>query len=220
MASLVDAAAGFLTGDGHRVVARALAGHGLPAHLADDLVQEALIRAHRAEERGDDVGNVEAFTTVLVQRAARDLLRGIRRRPEGHTVAEPIDDLDTDGLATRLGSDLPESVVVGADVATELRRRVAGALSTSPRPAAGALATLAIVLDGAGPADDCPVPKAGAGDDEALAWAGLFYAGRHECFPPAGVADDAATRKRRSRAVQQQRQVLHDAFAPVDEGDD
>lgn len=212
MDSLVDLAAGFLAGPGHRVVARALAGHGLPAHLADDLQQEALIRVLRAEQRGDDVGNVEAFTTVLVQRAARDLLRGIRRRPEGHAVPEPIDDLDADVRTARLDADLPEAEVVGAEVAVALRRHVAAALVGSPRPAAGALAVLAIVLDGAGPAADCPAPRAGAGDDEALAWAGLFYAGRRECFPAAGAVDDQATRKRRSRAVQDQRRVLHDAF--------
>jgi hypothetical protein len=82
---------------------------------------------------------------------------------------------------------------------------------------------LAIALDGAGPADDCPTPKAGAGDGEALAWAGLFYAGRRECFPAAGAADDPATRKRRSRAVQDQRRILHDAVgaeAAVDDEDD
>ena len=217
MASLVDAAAGFLTGDGHRVVARALAGHGLPAHLADDLVQEALLRAHRAEQRGDVVANVDAFTTTLVQRAARDLLRGIRRRPEGHAAAAPIDELEGDPVVGRLGADLPEAAAMGAAAAVELRRRVAGALVGQPRPAAGALAVLAIVLDGAGPADDCPAPRAGAGDDEALAWAGLFYAGRRECFPAPGEGDDAATRKRRSRAVQDQRRVLHDA---VTGGDD
>jgi DNA-directed RNA polymerase specialized sigma24 family protein len=217
MAALVDAAAGFLTGDGHRVVVRALDGHGLPAHLADDLVQEALIRAHRAEQRGEAVANVEAFTTVLVQRAARDLLRGIRRRPEGHTVAEPIDDLEGEVPGPLLGTDLPEEAVVDAAAGAELRRRVASALVGAPRPAAGALAVLAIVLDGAGPADDCPVPKAGAGDDEALAWAGLFYAGRLECFPADGEADDAATRKRRSRAVHDQRRVLQDA-ADRDDG--
>lgn len=210
MAALVDAAAGFLTGDGNRVVARALAGHGLPGHLADDLVQEALIRVDRAEQRGEQVVNVEAFTTVLVQRAARDLLRGIRRRPEGHTVAGAVDDLDGEALA--IGTDLPEAAVVDAAAAAELRRRVGAALGGAPRPAAGALAVLAIVLDGAGPADDCPAPKAGAGDDEALAWAGLFYAGRRECFPVGGEADDAATRKRRSRAVDDQRRVLRDAL--------
>jgi hypothetical protein len=154
---------------------------------------------------------------VLVQRAARDLLRGVRRRPEGHAADEAVDDLDPEVLGPTLGRDLPEAAAVGAGVAAELRRRVAAALIGSPRAAAGALAVLAIVLDGAGAADDCPTPKAGAGDDEAVAWAGLFYAGRRECFPPPGAPDDAATRKRRSRAVQDQRRVLHDAF---DHGDD
>lgn len=218
MAHLLDAAAAFLAGPGHRVAARAVAGLGLPAHLADDVAQEALLRVVRAEARGDEVGNVEAFTTVLVQGAAKDLLRGIRRRPEGHAVDDPVDALGPDVLTPQRRDDLPEAAVVAAEAAAVLRRRVAAALTASPRPASGALAVLAIVVDGAGPAGDCPVPKAGAGDDEAIAWAGLFYAGRRECFPLAGQPDDAATRKRRSRAVQDQRRILRAAFAG--DGDD
>jgi DNA-directed RNA polymerase specialized sigma24 family protein len=208
----VAAAAAFLAGPGRRVAARAVAGLGLPPHLAEDVAQEALLRLHRAEQRGEDVANVEAFTTVLVQRSARDLLRGVRRRPEGHAVVPPIDDVAGEALVGGLERDLPEAAIIGAEVATGWRRRVVASLDEAPRPAAGALAVLAILLDGAGPADDCPVPKAGAGDDEAIAWAGLFYAGRRECFPPPGQADDPATRKRRSRAVQDQRRVLHDAL--------
>lgn len=207
MATPLESAAAFLAGPGHRVAARALARHGLPVHLADDVVQEALLRLVRALDRGEQVGNLEAFATRLAQRAAQDLARGERRRPEGHAVAEPVEEVGA--VATLAAADdLPEAAVLGAAARAALRSRVVAALAATPRPAAGALAVLAILLDGAGPATDCPAPKAGAGDAEAVQWAGLFYAGRRGCFPADGAPDDPATRKRRSRAVAEQRAVL------------
>lgn len=216
MGSLVDDAAGFLAGPGHALARRALASHGLPAHLVDDVVQDALVRALRAEQRGDDVRNIEAFTTVLVQRSVRDLLRGIRRRPEGHVVEPPPTGDGIEPFAPVLADDRPEAEVVAAAQASALRRQLGRMLDGAARPAAGALAVLAVAVDGAEPADDCPAPVAGAGPDEALAWAGLFYAGRVECFPTAGGVDDAATRQRRSRAVRDQRRVLLEAMVEVD----
>lgn len=205
MGALVDAAAGFLGGPGHGLARRALLGLGLPADLAEDLVQETLLRALRVEQRGEEIANAEAFTTVLLQRAARDLVRGIRRRPEGHVVdEEPVDLVGGDG------ADAP--VLDGLQTAA-VREVLARRLTAVPRAAAGALAVVAVVVDGAEPAEDCPSPLAGAGEQEAVAWAGLFYSGRLDCFARPGARDDDATRKRRSRAVQEQRQVLREAVA-------
>src|SRR5688500_3874482 len=123
--STVDAAAAFLAGPGRRVAARAVAGLGLPAHRAAAVAQEALRRVVRAAARGVAVPHLEAFTTVLVQRAAKDLLRGVRRRPEGHAAADPLEDLGPAVLGGRLDDDLPDAAVVSAEGADELRRRVA-----------------------------------------------------------------------------------------------
>jgi hypothetical protein len=203
--ALVDGAAGFLGGPGHGLARRTLSALGLPADLDDDLVQEALIRALRAEERGVHVDNIEAFTTVVLQRAARDLSRGLRRRPEGHLVhEEPLDGPSVD--------DHPDAVVLDALDRDEVRERLGRELAGRARAVAGALAVFAVAVDGARPAADCPAPKAGAGEQEVLAWAGLFYGGRRDCFPRPGEADDDAIRKRRSRAVQEQRRALHDAL--------
>src|SRR6186713_2894412 len=97
MGSLPERAAAFLAGDGHRVVQRHLRAHGLPITYAEDLVQETLVRCLTAEARGIDPEQLEAFVSELVRRSARDLLRGLRRRPEGHLATDaPADDLADD----------------------------------------------------------------------------------------------------------------------------
>src|SRR5688500_3771585 len=98
MGELVAAAAAFLADRGRNVAARELARLGLPKDLVDDLVQEVLLRAHRAELRGDVIDNVAAFVTAIAHRAAVDLIRGVRRRPEGHLIpagpdGDPLDTL-------------------------------------------------------------------------------------------------------------------------------
>lgn len=205
MGALVAAAAAFLADRGRNVPARALVRVGLPKDLADDLVQEVLIRAYRAELRGDVVDNIEAFVTTLVHRAAVDLIRGVRRRPEGHPPEHRPDDEPIDTLADAVLTDLE---AIAGLLGVELRQRLGSQLADHPVAAAGALVVLAIAVDGAAPADDCPAPAGGAGDDEAAVWAGLFYAGERRCFPGPRTPEDAAMRQRRSRAVRRQRALL------------
>jgi DNA-directed RNA polymerase specialized sigma24 family protein len=209
---IVEAAATFLVGDGVRVARSALRRLGLPKDLLEDLTQEVLVRALRAEQRGDEVDNIEAFTVTLIQRAARDIIRGHLRRPEGHQADTPIEEaLDGKGQP---GPSVETEVVTRAHAA-ELRRLLAQELAAAPRQAAGALVVLAIAVDGATPADDVPVPKAGVAADEAVAWAGLFYAGLRDCFAGPHQPEDAAMRKRRSRALQSQRRLLQDLAATL-----
>lgn len=216
----MEAAATFLVGDGAKVARSALRRFGLPKDLFDDLTQEVLVRAFRAEQRGEEVDNVEAFTVTLIQRAARDIIRGHLRRPEGHQADAPIDAAgDGKGQHT---PGIDTDVVARAHVA-ELRRLLAQELAASPRQAAGALVVLAIAVEGASPADDVPVPKGGVAADEAVAWAGVFYAGLRDCFASPHQPEDAAMRKRRSRALHHQRRLLQElatTLATITDDDD
>ena len=48
---------------------------------AEDVVQEALLRVHRALESGEDIASPRAFTATVTTRLAMDELRSARRAP-------------------------------------------------------------------------------------------------------------------------------------------
>jgi hypothetical protein len=168
--------------------------------LLDDLAQETLRRMLVAEGRGTEIDSVEAFVNVLAQRAAIDLLRRAVRDPISIEDVERRDWVD-DGHEI----EAVDAVLVGIAVRGAVARRV----GSVPARAAAALAYLAAMVDGAVVADDCPQPGKGAGPTESAEWAGLWYAGRDDCFADGG----AAVRKRRSRAVADLRELLVDAAA-------
>jgi DNA-directed RNA polymerase specialized sigma24 family protein len=207
------------SGRGSAFARRAVKRQGLPDHLLEDLTQEVLLRAHRADQRGDVAENVEAFTVTLVQRVAVDMIRGHLRRPEGAFELEPIDEVMDPGDHGK-AADETVAAVVGRERAAEVRRVLARLLAHTPAAAAGALAVVAISVDSAAPAADVPVPKGGVDGNEAIAWAGVFYGGGRDCFPGPDVQEDAAMRKRRSRALERQRTALREAaLAMVDDTD-
>ena len=60
---------------------------------ADDVVQEALLRLHRALEAGEQIANLRAFLATVTTRLAIDELRSARARREeyvGGWLPEPI----------------------------------------------------------------------------------------------------------------------------------
>ena len=201
--------------DGKQMVKQRLSTYRMPLNLRDDLVQETMIRVLRAEARAVEPDNPEAFVTTLFQRAAQDLLRGRLRRPEGHLAAPPDreggwefadDDVD-------LGELFPEAERLAelGDRVEATRSRLADRLGVKAHPAAGALAVLAIVHGDATPAADCPEPVGGVAAEEGVWWAGVFYGGPDGCFTTDGSAEDAALRKRRSRALQATKAVMKEA---------
>jgi DNA-directed RNA polymerase specialized sigma24 family protein len=216
--SLVKEASAFVEGRGRKVVLRQLRAHSLPSHLFDDLVQEALLAALVAERQGVEPDSVPAFVSRLVQRRARDMLRGRRRRPEGHQAAgHPEDDAWAAPIDTLKAPDRPEDEAVSngelaqmGPVVEGIRRDLRAHLGHHPTRAAGALVVLAIVHGDALPAPDCPTPAGGVAQSEAASWAGLFYGGPARCFPTADDPEDAAMRKRRSRALLQLKDLLRD----------
>ena len=213
---LYERAATYLQGaDGRRMVAGRLDRYRLPAGLLDDVVQDTMIRVWRADERGDAPDNVEAFVTTLAQRAARDLLRGLLRRPEGHLAAasehqEGWEFADDEGdPVERLA--VAERLSELGDRVDQTRVRLAESLSVKPHPAAAALAVLAIVHGDAEPAADCPKPAGGVAQEEGVWWAGVFYGGPDGCFATDDRSGDVAMRKRRSRALKATKNAVSEA---------
>ncbi len=223
--SLLEEASAFLAGPGCKVVRARLISYHLPASLFDDLVQEVLMRALLAERRGDVPVNVDAFVSTLVFRAARDMLRGHLRRPEGHlakAMPEDAGDHHSDPLEDVAAVDHPEDDVITADelarlgaIVDDIRRRLTISLDRNPPRAAGALAVLAVVHGDALPARDCPTPTRGVAQSESVNWAGLFYGGAERCFPTDDDPEDPAMRKRRSRALRHQAGALRAAAAEL-----
>lgn len=72
---------------------------------AEDVVQEAYLRLHRARERGEAIASPKAYLTTIVTRLSLDALRSARRRRE-----------------TYVGPWLPEPLV--ADAAADAERHV------------------------------------------------------------------------------------------------
>jgi hypothetical protein len=203
----VEVAAWLDTAEGRAAARRASDRHGV-AYLLDDLVSDVLYRA--VVHDGAPVANVAAFTTVLLRRAAIDLLRGERRRFVPSRAEPPAEDVAADTAVD------VAATAVHAEVAHIVRRELGRRLGTRPWVGAACLARLAAELDHASISDDAPRPAGGAGEQEAIDWAALWYAGQDDCFPPPGGSDDPATRRRRSRAIVRVRSLLADAASTID----
>lgn len=198
---------------GRAVVHRTLAAQRLPQTLADDLRQEALRRVVVAtSERGTVIDNLEGFVTSALHRAAVDIVRGRVRGPQIVGGRGPVD-LDADGWGWGAAIASPVDVEVDAlafESDASVRRAIHSLLGVDSTAGAAALAYLAIAVDGAPTAPDCPQPQGGASPHEASEWAGLWYAGCDDCFltHEAGAVRQSTLRKRRSRAVERLRDLL------------
>ena len=207
------------SGAGRALIHRILATNRLPRSLADDLAQDALRRVWVTLTSGDGViDSLEGFVTVVLNRAAVDIVRGRVRGPQAIDWQQGVD-LDADGWGWPLEGPSPLDVEADALARTALvsvRRAVHTVLSIDPVSGGAALAYLNVAVDGAPVAPDCPQPGRGATPTDAAEWAALWYAGRRDCFvdaalgapPPADAAASGAVRKRRSRHARRFRDRL------------
>jgi hypothetical protein len=164
----------------------------LPHALADDLAQDVLVAALLAP---GPIEEPAAWATVVAARRAVDLLRARARRPvaELEPWIEPVE-----------ASLAPEDAVVGhLGVADDARRALAGVVPVAVRSAA--LTAVTVAVDGVALPRDCPQPGRGAAAADAPLWAGVWFAGGHDCW---AEPDTPAVRKRRSRAVAAARDAL------------
>jgi len=175
-----------------RAARHALERLRLPTGLADDVVQEAAIRAWRQAATHDDAPeHPEAVARRAIHHAATDLYRRARRR---------VVETDLDDVTDPPGHQPPEMSLPGA-LEDGCRRATQARLARRPWVGAAVLNELTFRLHPDVPIPDgAPAPDAGT-DDHRTSWAALWLAGRTECFPGDGGSDDAATRQRRSRSL-------------------
>ena len=185
---------------GRAMVRRALDHNALSHQIADDVTQEVLRRSLTQLARGTVIDNVEAFATKLAQRASIDVLRRDLRQPRS------FDDIELDEWEYGAVAAVDDGDVEAALMARDVRRALHSKAEPVPARAAAALAYFTVHVEGTPVGDGCPRPGKGAGPDDAAAWAGLYYAGRDDCF-----GSSEKHRKRRSRAVADMHAVLLDA---------
>jgi DNA-directed RNA polymerase specialized sigma24 family protein len=189
--------------DAERGARRELERLRLPASLADDVLQDARLRVWRTgARRSEPPENPVAYAYRALQHAALDLYRRQRRRVAEVALDEPWPGPD----GTRSDVDVPGEFEDGC------RRAAHGALAVRPWAGAAALNLLTFALHPDVPIPpEAPRPDAGTDDQEA-SWAALWLAGKLDCFPAVGSAEDAAMRKRRSRALDDAARHLRRAF--------
>jgi hypothetical protein len=175
--------------------------------FADEVFQHAVDKALRTRQRGvPPPENPAAYGERIMRNAAVDLYRKEKRR-SGDV---PVDDLLPD-------RDDPGKIDVSGELEDTCRRIAHGRIALKPWAMAAVLNELTFLLhaDVAIPAA-APQPRR-PGDEERVAWASLWLAGEHNCFPAAGKDDDEARRQRRSRALkvvaEQLRQTVETALA-------
>jgi DNA-directed RNA polymerase specialized sigma24 family protein len=213
---------------GRAAVHRILEIQRLPRTLADDLGQEALRRVADASERGKVIENPEGFVTSALHYAALDIVRGRVRSTQALVLRAGV---DPDAEERGWSHDAIDNIASPLDVEVDalafeslaaVRRAIHQRLGPDPAAGAAALAYLAVTVDGAATPPDCPQPIGGASPQEAADWAGLWYAGRHHCFPMHGAmaATPPAVRKRRSRASERFHSLLVRAAVTAGVGPD
>jgi hypothetical protein len=218
---LSERVATFLAGkDGKRIIRRELDRRGLPAHVFDDVLEGVHWRALRAEANNPtfDPDVLAAWVTRQVQWETVDVLRGrIKLRRDEVLRSERHDGQvweQTADVAPAPDEEFEFEAVdlaISAERVGAVRKRLTLALGSKPYPAAAAFCVVAMFCDGAEPADDCPKPKGGVAESEAPWWAAVFYSGRTSCFPLDGTEEDAAMRKRRSRALHDAKKLLEES---------
>jgi hypothetical protein len=182
---------------GQDYIRYALQRRRLPSALDVEIENAVLFEAARFVARGGEIHAAESWAKQRITARSIDLVRGAIRREAKHPEAP----LDVDVVLAH--TDLQ----VNEDPRTlfEVRRFVLEQDAASTDVSA-ALAFVAVVAEQAAIHADCPQPIAGATQQDAALWAGLWYAGRAECFGPGNTIT-----KRRTRAAARVRDLLNRA---------
>jgi DNA-directed RNA polymerase specialized sigma24 family protein len=222
-------AVGWLQGDEARLAAGAdLARLGLrgPAVVDDVLAEVTLSVLRRIRRRGalvrasDGVAGVVAYCRRSIRNAAIDVVRGPRLRSLEALMADAGKPSDEQAGQDPAGVEDVELEAVEEVAATELADGLRRALylSVDARRTWRWSAALVVLALARNPdlelREGTPEPDVTAASQR-LAWAGLHYAGRDECFTDQGGAADPACRMRRTRAMRQVAELLQRAAGAV-----
>lgn len=172
--------------EGQRRIAVALERRRLPSSLDTDVEEAVLGEARRFILNGGEIRSVKGWCNARVAARSIDLARGVIRREQ--YVGTKVDEAELD--------DVEATELAPFDGDLRSLRTAILLLDERPEDVSAALTFIARVADEAHLAQECPQPEAGATATEAAVWAGLWYAGRYECF-----GDGNTITKRRSRAM-------------------
>jgi hypothetical protein len=189
--------------EGQRRVSAALERRRLPSSLDTDIEEAVLSEARRFIMRGSLIESVPGWCNARIAARSIDLARGVIRKEK--RLGVQADEAELEHLAE------PEELPVGGDLGG--LRLVVLDLDERPEDISAALTFITRVADEANLSSQCPQPDAGATPTEAAWWAGLWYAGRHECFGSGNTIT-----KRRSRAMARVRALLERHLTSGEEG--
>ncbi len=192
------------TDDARRQASRLARRRGLRGYdaMTQNVIAEAQIAVwHRMQsDRALHVDRPAAYGTTVIRSVLRQMAEG-RDGP-----VRPVDDPDAIGRVPqpddtdRVWAGLvPIADTSGDDVRVHLERLD----DDRPWVTSAALTYLILLMEPTARPEDAPWPVAGAKEDQARCWPGLWYAGERELFD-GGVdpADRARIRRTRARRIQ------------------
>lgn len=202
-----------MTNEGAAALMSTLRRFGLQGSFDSDLVKMVIHAADLMVDKGQSIESIPAWTKSALRLRAMDLLRS----PGSQRAYHGIDDDSTTGrsLTQPRGSvehnDIAQ-LLTGMAVA-DIRRHVGAQWGTTQSwRISASLTYLSISVDGCAAGTACPAPVGGAGELDAAHWAGLHYAGQHECFAAHGQPDSNTIRQRRKRKIDDVRSLLQESY--------
>lgn len=202
-----------LSEEGQTRIGRALQQRRLPGSLDTDIEEAVISEALRFVRDGGEIGSVAGWCNHRIRARSIDLARGAIRRERALGVAvseEGVEAVEESDEATADAAMLEEyGVDVLSDGVSAMRREILES-GADPLDICGVLAVVSVLAEQATIDPDCPQPLAGATPEDAACWAGLWYAGRTECF---GVGNTVG--QRRARAARKMKMVLRAVIEKV-----
>lgn len=201
---------------GQQRIAWALQRRRLPSSFDSEIESAVVFEAERYVQRGGQIINPVAWANQRITARSIDLVRGVIRteRRDENVDELLIDDEGGDGS----GNDITDAGEVDtamriSDASIAQLRHALVASDASDVDVSAALTVVSVIADNAPLSKDCPQPVAGATPMDAACWAGLWYAGRSECF-----GESNTVTQRRARAARRAKMLLTGVVARTARG--
>jgi hypothetical protein len=220
---------------GQQRIAHALQRRRLPVSFDAELESAVLFEAIRFVHRGGEIANPVVWANQRITARSIDLARGaIRNERASSLFANSATDGFSNAFAANDNTDNPfaehdlaehdfadddlsgigldrdsSDAVVEAEFLPDVRRRLMAADESGVNVSA-ALTIVTVLAERPPLAPECPQPLAGATESDAAGWAGLWYAGRIECF-----GEGNTVTQRRARASRRARALVLSALTEV-----